>query len=263
MGILNLSHDSFSGDGVYSDTNSILRRVSKMLDQGVDIVDIGAESTRPDAKKISVDLELERLIPTLSEVRRNFPGVLLSVDTYKPEVAEQSVKSGADIINDVFLYRSYNGCPMARTAARLNVPLVATHNCRGRELRGDFFESFMDEMRSIVSICMESGVEPGSLIIDPGVGFGKSIGENFELIARLGELRIFNCPILLGVSRKSVLADVVGEDIDLRDCATSAVTAFATFERNVDIIRVHDVSKNVATIKTVDRILKAKWTRLQ
>ncbi len=263
MGILNLTEDSFSDGGMYTDADSALRRVSEMLDEGADIIDIGAESTRPGAKRVSADLELERLMPILAEIRRNFPEAVLSVDTYKPEVAERAVQNGADIINDVFLFRSRGDCPMARMAARLKAPLIAAHNCRERALKGDFFGRFMEEMRSIVSVCTEAGVEAGSLILDPGVGFGKSVNENFELIARLGELRVFNCPILLGVSRKSALVNAVGDDIGLRDCATSAITALATFEKSADIIRVHNVSMNLAAIKTAARVSEAKWTKLQ
>ncbi len=256
MGILNVTDDSFSDGGMFSDLSCALSHAREMLEAGADIIDIGAESTRPNARKISAEEELARLIPAIKAVRTEFPHVAISVDTYKPEVARLAINAGADIINDVYLKRIEKKCPMARLAAELGVPLIATHNSRGEVKRENFFSSFISDMREIVEVCEASGLDKNSLILDAGVGFGKSVEENFELIARMRELRALGYPILVGVSRKSSLASVVGKDILKLDDTTATISAMLTFAQSADIIRVHNVEKNLAAVKLAMQLLK-------
>lgn len=259
MGVLNVSRDSFSDGGKYTDDASAVAHAAKMLGEGADIIDIGAESTRPDAVPLSAEDELALLLPRLRAVRAAFADVPISVDTYKGEVARVALENGADIVNDVLVVSENGRCGTAAAAAQFGCPIVITHNCRGESGGGDFFASLLRGLGEKIAVAEAESVPRENIIVDPGFGFGKTVGQNFEIVARLGELRSLGCPILLGVSRKSSLGAVVGGDMALRDDSTAAVSALATFAKSVDILRVHNVAKNVAAIKTASEILK--WTR--
>ena len=170
-----------------------------------------------------------------------------------------SIANSADIINDVIVARSGRRCPMAELAAERGCPIVAVHNSRGEDCGENFFDFLMDGLSDIISFVENEGVPRSKIIIDPGFGFGKTAEQNFEILARLGELRKFGCAVLLGVSRKSSLAALVGESMDVRDAATVAVTAISSAMKSADIVRVHDVAKNAAAVKVAREILK--WTK--
>jgi len=255
MGILNVSSDSFSDGGKYSAPEAAAAHCAEMLECGADLVDIGAESTRPGAAALSEAEELGRLIPCLSFVRERFPNLPISVDTYKSSVALAAAEAGADIFNDVFSIRDGGAYKMAEAAARVGCPLIATHNCRGISTDGDFFARFMNDMRELSRAALDAGVPRENLVLDPGVGFGKTGAQNIELIKRLGELRALGFPVLIGVSRKSCLAAAAGDDFAARDAATAAVSAFATLNSSADILRVHDVRGNASAIK-IAKLLK-------
>ena len=259
MGVLNVSRDSFSDGGKYLDDSAAVGQALRMVSEGAAIVDIGAESTRPDCKPLPADEELRLLLPKLAAVRNALPDVAISVDTYKPEVARAALENGADIINDVLVRVVDGRCPMATLAAEFDCPIVATHNSRGAEFSGDFFGAFVRGVADMVAAVEREGAE--KIIIDPGFGFGKTAEQNFEIAARLGELRMFGYKILLGVSRKSSLAGLVGADMDARDDATAAITAISAASNSADIYRVHDVAKNAAALKTAMEI--SKWTKLK
>ncbi len=259
MGVLNVSRDSFSDGGRYMTPEAAVAAASKMISEGAAIIDMGAESTRPSAAPIGVEEELNLLVPQLEAVRRAFPKIPISVDTYKPETARAALEKGADIINDVIVARSGRRCPMAELAAERGCPIVAVHNSRGEDCGENFFDFLMDGLSDIVSFVENEGVPRSKIIIDPGFGFGKTEEQNFEILARLGELRKFGCAVLLGVSRKSSLAALVGESMDVRDAATVAVTAISSAMKSADIVRVHDVAKNAAAAKVAREILK--WTK--
>ena len=259
MGVLNVSRDSFSDGGRYMTPEAAVAAASKMISEGAAIIDMGAESTRPSAAPIGVEEELNLLVPQLEAVRRAFPKIPISVDTYKPETARAALEKGADIINDVIVARSGRRCPMAELAAERGCPIVAVHNSRGEDCGENFFDFLMDGLSDIVSFVENEGVPRSKIIIDPGFGFGKTEEQNFEILARLGELRKFGCAVLLGVSRKSSLAALVGESMDVRDAATVAVTAISSAMKSADIVRVHDVAKNAAAAKVAREIMK--WTK--
>lgn len=259
MGILNVTPDSFSDGGKYASTDSALKKAGEMVDSGAEIIDIGAESTRPGAELVSEAEELARLIPAVEAVRAKFPDVALSADTYKPAVAAAAVGAGADIINDVVSDIS-GGYKMAKVAAKLNCGLVITHNNRGAEIKADFFEKFLDNMRKKIDAALAAGVEAKNIILDPGIGFGKTFSQNVELIARLKGLKKFGFPVLLGVSRKSMFSQIVGDDFSDRDDATAAVGAIAALNNFADILRVHDVKKTLNAVKTALTIKKI-WTK--
>ncbi len=259
MGVLNVSRDSFSDGGKYLLPELALSQCEKMINEGAQIIDIGAESTRPDAKKLSLEDELSLLIPRLKFIRDSFPQIPISVDTYKPEVARRAIELGADIINDVVAFSENGHCPMALLAEELNCPMIATRNSRGENVKELSFDSLKNSTEEFLNTLRNSGLRDSQIILDAGVGFGKTRDVNFEIVARLGELRSFGIPLLLGVSRKSMFAEMVGSNIDLRDVATSAVSAFTFLSRSVDILRVHNVSTNIVAIKTFMEILK--WTK--
>lgn len=255
MGILNITPDSFSDGGKYFSAESALAHARKMVADGTDIIDIGAESTRPNAERVSAEDELARLVPAIRAVRSLFPNIPISADTYKPQVARAAIVAGADIINDVVSDES-EGFAMARVAAELGCGLVITHNSRGEAESGGFFESLCSRLGEKIAAAVAAGVHRENIIVDAGVGFGKTADENVETVARLGELRArIGCPILLGVSRKSMFSKIVGDDFADRDDATAAITAISVFEKSADILRVHDVEKNVNALRTARALL--------
>lgn len=255
MGILNITPDSFSDGGKYFSAESALAHARKMVADGADIIDIGAESTRPNAERVSAEDELARLVPAIRAVRSLFPNIPISADTYKPQVARVAIEAGADIINDVVSDES-EGFAMARVAAELGCGLVITHNSRGEAESGGFFESLCSRLGEKIAAAVAAGVHRENIIADAGVGFGKTADENVETVARLGELRArIGCPILLGVSRKSMFSKIVGDDFADRDDATAAITAISVFEKSADILRVHDVEKNVNALRTARALL--------
>ncbi len=255
MGILNITPDSLSDGGKYFSAESALAHARKMVADGADIIDIGAESTRPNAERVSAEDELARLMPAIRAVRSLFPNIPISADTYKPQVARAAIVAGADIINDVVSDES-EGFAMARVAAELGCGLVITHNSRGEAESGGFFESLCSRLGEKIAAAVAAGVHRENIIADAGVGFGKTADENVETVARLGELRArIGCPILLGVSRKSMFSKIVGDDFADRDGATAAITAISVFEKSADILRVHDVEKNVNALRTARALL--------
>lgn len=255
MGILNITPDSFSDGGKYFSAESALAHARKMVADGADIIDIGAESTRPNAERVSAEDELARLMPAIRAVRSLFPNIPISADTYKPQVARAAIAAGADIINDVVSDES-EGFAMARVAAELGCGLVITHNSRAEAGSGGFFESLCSRLGEKIAAAVAAGVPRENIIADAGVGFGKTADGNVETVARLGELRArIGCPILLGVSRKSMFSKIVGDDFADRDDATAAITAISVFEKSADILRVHDVEKNVNALRTARALL--------
>ena len=255
MGILNITPDSLSDGGKYFSAESALAHARKMVADGTDIIDIGAESTRPNAERVSAEDELARLVPAIRAVRSLFPNIPISADTYKPQVARAAIEAGADIINDVVSDES-GGFAMARVAAELGCGLVITHNSRAEAGSGGFFESLCSRLGEKIAAAVAAGVPRENIIADAGVGFGKTADGNVEIVARLGELRArIGCPILLGVSRKSMFSKIVGDDFADRDDATAAITAISVFEKSADILRVHDVEKNVNALRTARALL--------
>lgn len=255
MGVLNVGSGSLSDGGLYSGDAEALARAGEMAEQGADIIDIGAESTRPGAQPVSLDEELGILIPKLKSVRAHFPEMPISVDTYKPEVARIAVEEGADIINDVYACRDAGGYPMARVAAHLGAPLVLTHSCRGEICLGNFMDFFLGGMESRLNEALGEGMQKDNIILDPGVGFGKTREQNFELVKNLPLMEEFGCAVLLGVSRKSLFNGVAGPSIEELDAATCAVSAYCAYFKSAQILRVHNVAANIAAMKTILRLL--------
>ncbi|MEI6599587.1 MAG: dihydropteroate synthase [Comamonadaceae bacterium] len=269
MGIVNLTPDSFSDGGLRVDVSSALQHCEKLLRDGADILDIGAESTRPGAAAVTLEEELARLVPVLREAVHL--GVPVSVDTYKPDVMQVALDLGADIINDVWALRWHQQATDSLTATQV----VARHPACGvclmhmqgepstmqlRPMQGDAVAQVKLFLQKAVSELHRAGVEKSRIVIDPGIGFGKSVAQNFALLARQADLLELACPLLVGWSRKSSLAALVGVttgsvvgDPDERVVA-SATAAVLAVERGASVVRVHDVLETVQALKVLSAI---------
>ncbi|MBP2653137.1 MAG: folP [Firmicutes bacterium] len=257
MGILNVTPDSFSDGGKHNLLDSALRHAEKMAQDGADIIDIGAESTRPyGAEKVSADEELYRLLPILEKLLSSSP-LPVSVDTYKAVVAEAALNLGAHIINDVWGLQ-YDSA-MAGVIAKYGVPVVVMHNQRGTDYDGDVLAHITAFLQRSVKIGSQAGIDFDNIIVDPGIGFGKTIGHNLAVIARLGELKAIGCPILLGSSRKRFIGEILG-GLDAGDRVEgTAATVALGIVNGVNIVRVHDVKSIVRVARMTDEILRGGY----
>lgn len=253
MGILNFTPDSFSDGGKFNDTDRALYHVEKMIQEGMDILDIGGESTRPEYTKISEDEEIERVVPVIEAVRRSFD-IPISLDTYKYKVAEEGIKAGADLINDIWGLK-YDKGQMARLIAESGLPCCLMHN-RDNTDYACFFEDMMTDLEQTVDIAFKAGIESSKIILDPGVGFAKSYENNLEAIDRLDELRSkLGYPVLLGASRKSVIGITLDLPSPERLEGTLATTVIGVM-KGASVIRVHDVKENVRAVKMARAVMK-------
>ena len=256
MGILNVTPDSFSDGGLYLNKDEAVEKGRALVDEGADIIDVGGESTRPGADPVSLKNELERVIPVIAELANSID-VPISVDTYKSEVAKEAISAGASIINDISGLRFDK--EMANLAAEKNVPVVLMHikgSPRNMQLNPEY-DNMLEEIKNYLSdsikIGTEAGIEKDKIIIDPGIGFGKKIEDNFELIKNLGYFRSLGHPILVGPSRKSFLWKTLSVSPgDTLEATAAAVTASILF--GADIVRVHDVQEIADVVKIADLI---------
>ncbi|TKX68600.1 dihydropteroate synthase [Halorubrum sp. GN11GM_10-3_MGM] len=253
MGVLNVTPDSFHDGGRHADLDDAVAGVERMVDAGVDIVDVGGESTRPGAEPVPVEEEIERVVPTIEAIQ-SVPAVgegdvLVSVDTRKPAVAEAALDAGADIINDV---TGLEDPEMRSVVADADCPVIVMHSLDAPvdpdadPEYDDAVGEVVDALRERLALADTAGIDRDRVIVDPGIGFGKSPAEDFELLARCGEFAALGCPVLVGHSHKS-LYGAVGRDADDREHATVAGTALAA-DRGADIVRVHDVAENRAAV---------------
>ena len=261
MGILNITPDSFSDGGFYNSTELAVKRASQLIIDGADILDIGGESTRPGASQISIKQELNRIIPVIKEIRKRYKDILISVDTYKSEVAKQSIASGASIINDI------SGLvldkKMASVAASLDVPVVLMHlkgtpqNMQVNPTYKNLISEIKDFLIKQANYAKKAGVKPKNIIIDPGIGFGKTVKNNFEILAKLKEFANTGYPVLVGPSRKSFIGKTLNLPVDKRLEGTAASIAISIIN-GAKIVRVHDVSEMKKVCKIVDKTLEMK-----
>lgn len=250
MGIINLSPDSFSGDGLH-DTRDAMAIAEKMVSDGADIIDVGGESTRPDFNPIAPEEEINRIVPFIEKAAKRLP-VPISVDTYKLEVARRALDVGAGMLNDISGLSFESG--MVTLAAQKKVPIVVTSNERGREVT-DIMDSVLSNLRRLVTAAIEAGLKQENMILDPGIGFGKTPEQNLELIRRLDELKVLGCPILLGTSRKSFIGKVLNVDVTERHEGTAATVAIGIC-RGADIVRVHDVKRMKSVCCMSDAVVR-------
>jgi len=251
IGIINLTPDSFSGDGLGGDVDGAVDLALRFQDEGADILDIGAESTRPGHKQVSLDEELARLMPALEAVAKRVD-LPISVDTYKAAVARRAVDAGAVIINDIWGLKAEP--ELAEVAAETCAGLVLMHSQKGTEYR-DLVPDLVSSLKDSVRIALEAGVPRDNIIVDPGIGFGKTPDQNLVVLARLDELKELDCPMLVGTSRKSTLGLLLDLPAEERVEATAATVSLA-IAGGADLVRVHDVKEMVRVCRVTDAVVR-------
>jgi dihydropteroate synthase len=259
MGILNVTPDSFYGDGLLAGSEdpveAAVRVGSRMVEDGADILDVGGESTRPGHTAVDAYEEHRRVVPVIEALRAALPETPISIDTTKPAVAEAALVAGADLLNDVWGVGPDDALP--RLAADHGVPLVVMHN-RKEPRYTTFLPELVADLQHAIERALRLGIGRDDLIVDPGFGFGKTPDHNLELLRALDVLRVLGRPILLGTSRKSTLGRVLHLPADERLEATLATTALG-IARGADIVRVHDVRANVRVARMSDAIVRGTW----
>lgn len=255
MGVINLSPDSFSGDGLGEDVDTALTRAEHMVGCGADIIDVGGESTRPEAQPVEPGLEMSLVLPVIKRLAMKLAAPI-SIDTSKSEVAAAAISAGASIINDVTGLKGDPG--LSRFAGKSGAMLIVTSNQRdGRRYKGDIVEEITCDLTRAIRQAEEDGVSRENIIVDPGIGFGKTVDENLEILRRLGELRVLGQPILVGPSRKSFIGQVLGLPPDSRLEGTAAAVAISISE-GADIVRVHDVGAMARVCRMSDAIIRGR-----
>ena len=251
MGIINVTPDSFSGDGLGGDVAAAVDLALRFQDEGADLLDIGAESTRPGHQQVPLEEELQRLIPALEAVAERVK-LPISVDTYKAAVARRAVDAGAVIINDIWGLKAEP--KLAQVAAKTGAGLVLMHNQQGTEYR-DLLPDVISSLQGSVATALEAGVPKENIIIDPGIGFGKTPDHNLAVLAGLDRLKTLGCPMLVGTSRKSTLGLLLDLPPGQRVEGTAATVALA-IAGGADIVRVHDVKEMVRVCRVADAVVR-------
>jgi dihydropteroate synthase len=253
MGIINVTPDSFSGDGLGRDVEAAVAQGKRFAAEGADILDIGGESTRPNAAPVSDDEELGRVIPVIERLSAEV-SLPLSIDTCKLEVARRALSAGAAMINDIWGLQKDPG--LAELAAERKAPLILMSNQRGGDCR-DIVPEVISTLRAGMNLALERGVPRENIIVDPGVGFGKTLEQNLEIVRRLDELRCLERPILIGTSRKSMIGLVLDLPPEQRIEGTAATVALS-IAKGADIIRVHDVGRMAQVCRMSDAIVRGR-----
>lgn len=254
MGILNVTPDSFSDGGEYMDTDAALLRVEQMLKEGADIIDIGGESTRPGHTQISCEEEIERTAPVIERIRREFDPVI-SIDTYKSQVAQAAVEAGADMLNDIWGFRS--DPQMAAVAAKYEKPCCLMHNRQTPVYPEGFLPGVLADLRTSLEIAAQAGVRKETIMLDPGVGFGKTYEMNLEVMRKIREIKALGFPVLLAASRKSVIGLTLDLPVDARLEGTIATSVYGVMQ-GCAFVRVHDIAANRRAILMTEAILGAQ-----
>lgn len=262
MGILNLTPDSFSDGGLFQQTSNcseiepspVLQRIQKIAEEGACIADIGAESTRPGAREISAEEELARLRPFLENLRSTQIALPLSLDTYKAPVARVALEAGVEIINDIW---GLQGDPnMASTIADFGAAVVIMHNSRNTRHSQHLITEITDSLKKSVTIALRAGIAEHSIVLDPGIGFGKSPEQSLMVLQHLASFNTLGFPVLLGASRKSVIGHVLNLPVEQRLEGTLATTAHA-HAAGISLVRVHDVAANARLLQMLHAIKPA------
>lgn len=254
MGILNVTPDSFSDGGKFTTEKHIISQVNTMVDAGADIIDVGGESTRPFAETVTVDEELSRVIPAIQSIRQHHT-IPISIDTTKAEVARQAIEAGANIVNDISALRF--DPEMVNVIRKFNVPVIIMH-MKGTPADMQINPEYDDVMTETVTFLQErinwaksKGLRHDQIIIDPGIGFGKTVTHNLTIVKHLNDLKKLNCPILVGHSRKSFIGKILDIEADDRDTASATLSAICIMN-GASIVRVHDVKKTIQAVRLIE-----------
>jgi len=263
MGVLNITKDSFFDGEEYFDTDKAVKHAFKMIKDGADIIDVGGESTRPGAEPVNPDEEAKRVVPVIEAIRKKNPDIAISIDTYKPLVARKALEAGADMINDIYAGAYDRG--MFETAAEFDACYILMHmqgtpatmqnnpSYSNEGIINDIKKFFEKRINSAVS----AGINYHKIILDPGIGFGKTTEHNIEILNNLDQLRGFGMPILAGPSRKSFIGNILGAKPDKRLFGTAAVVAYAVI-KGANFIRVHDIKEMRDITKMMDAMIGKK-----
>ncbi len=257
MGVLNITPDSFSDGGDYNDLEAAFQRAAALVEAGADILDVGGQSTRPGAKQISPEAELERVIPIIKRIRKHL-NVPISVDTTRAEIAQQAVQAGADLVNDIS--GGTFDAAMLTTVAELEVPIILMH-IRGTPETMQQLTDYEDLVGDIIAVLREriaaaekAGIARSRLLIDPGIGFGKTAEQNLELLRQLDQFQSLGVPILVGTSRKSFIGKILKQDDPKQRVWGTASTCCAAIAQGADLLRVHDLPEMCEVSRVADAI---------
>jgi dihydropteroate synthase len=250
VAIVNVTPDSFSGDGI-EDAQAAALHAVEQWSLGADLLDFGGESTRPGHRRIDDEVEIARVVPAIRATRALLPAAPISIDTYKPVVARAAHAAGADVVNSVW------GCSddLLATAAELGMPMVAMHNQEGTHYDGGVVDSVLAYLEACAERAMRHGIAPERIVLDPGIGFGKDAGQNLAVLASLDRFAELGFPTMLGASRKSTLGKLTGREPQERVFATAATTALAV-TAGMDMVRVHDVAAARDAVAVSDAIVR-------
>lgn len=252
MGILNVTPDSFSDGSRYQSLDAALRQTEKMVEEGAAIIDIGGESTRPGHEKITEQQEIERVVPVIEAVKERFD-VPVSLDTYKYEVAKAGLAVGVDLLNDIWGLKWDDR--LAPLLAEHQVACCLMHNRDNTEYT-DFLSDFRQDMEETLRLAREAGIDREKIILDPGIGFGKTFAQNLSMMKHLEVMQEFGLPFLLGTSRKSMIGLALSLPVEEREEGTEATTVMGRM-KGASIFRVHDAKRNYRALKMTDAMLKA------
>ena len=250
MGILNVTPDSFSDGGRYDSVNEALKRARQMILEGVDLIDIGGESTRPGYEPISDEEEIERIVPVIEAIKRHMD-IPVSVDTYKSAVAKAAIEAGADMVNDIWGLK--HDPEMAKVIAETGVACCLMHNRKATDYK-DFMTDCLEDLKECIAIAKAAGIEDDKIIIDPGVGFAKTYEQNLQVLKHLDQFKSLGYPVLLGASRKSVIGLTLDLPTDERLEGTLATTVMAVMA-GASFVRVHDIEANSRAIAMTEAIM--------
>ncbi|WP_233879991.1 dihydropteroate synthase [Virgibacillus halodenitrificans] len=252
MGILNVTPDSFSDGGSYDSKEKAIQQAIKMEEDGADIIDIGGESTRPNHQPVSLEEEIDRVIPIIKAIRE-YTNLPISIDTYKAETAKQAIEAGADIINDI--WGAKREPEIARVAAQYNVPIILMHN-RSNKNYTSLIHDMKRDLKESIDIASDAGVQEDKIVLDPGVGFAKTAEDNLIVMNQLEQFVRMGYPVLLATSRKRFIGGVLDLPAEERDIGTGATTCLG-ITKGVQMVRVHNVKVNVELAKMMDAMQHA------
>ena len=260
MGVINLTPDSFSDGGDLNSENKVLDQVNHFLCNGVDVIDLGAQSTRPGAEEVGSKVEIKRLIPYLKLIKSVYPDVLISIDTFNSEVANEALLNGANWINDVTGGRRDR--EILDVVSKFNCPFVVTHSRGNSQNMNELtkYDNFLSDVKYSLEIliknALDNNISKRNIIIDPGIGFSKDTNQNLEILKNLDIFKNLNLPILVGASRKRFIGEILNEtNPKERDIGTLAISCLCS-QFNIDIVRVHNVKLNYQILKVADRIYR-------
>ncbi|WP_299994031.1 dihydropteroate synthase [uncultured Clostridium sp.] len=253
MGILNVTPDSFSDGGKFNEIDAAVNQARKLIEDGADIIDIGGESTRPGAEYVTEEEEIKRVVPIIKAIKEKLD-VTISIDTYKARTAEESIKAGADIINDIWGAKYDKN--MAKVAAKYNTPIILMHNRENKPYE-NLMEDVVRDLQESIDIALKAGVKKENIILDPGIGFAKTYEENLIVMNNCEVIKKLGYPMLLGTSRKSMIGLTLNLPVNERVEGTLATSVMGII-KGFEFIRVHDVLENKRVAIMTDTILKAK-----